>query len=119
MRRCAKCGETKGCDAFYGKTKIAQGKRYSSSYCKGCDKARVAARIRRIRAEAVGYAGGKCVGCGYDRCVGALEFHHRDPAGKDFILNRARSFSERMKAEIDKCDLLCANCHREAHYLVA
>jgi hypothetical protein len=78
-----------------------------------------AVRLRRkkVRSMALEKAGGKCRLCGYDRCLDALEFHHRDSDGKDFsVLNRGytRSWS-RVEAEIAKCLLLCANCHREVH----
>ena len=60
--------------------------------------------------------GGKCLRCGYDRCLRALTFHHRDPADKAFPLD-ARNCSNRshevLAAEAEKCDLLCANCHAE------
>lgn len=60
--------------------------------------------------------GGKCVRCGYDRCLRALTFHHRDPAAKAFSLD-VRSCSNRsqevLAEEAAKCDLLCANCHAE------
>lgn len=60
-------------------------------------------------------AGGKCVKCGYDRCIRALTFHHRDPLEKLFDLSgKARTYSlERKRAEAKKCDLLCMNCHME------
>ena len=63
----------------------------------------------------VRWAGGACAICGYDRYVGALQFHHLDPAAKSFAINRdgaTRSFAER-RAEAGKCVLLCANCHAE------
>jgi hypothetical protein len=66
---------------------------------------------------AIDHKGGKCQICGYDRCHEALEFHHLDETGKDFgISNKGytRSWS-RIKQEIEKCLLLCANCHREVH----
>jgi hypothetical protein len=47
--------------------------------------------------------------------VEVLEFHHRDPDGKDFKVSQGSWSLERMKAEADKCALLCANCHREEH----
>ena len=70
----------------------------------------------RIKERAVEYKGGKCVVCGYNKCVKALEFHHLDPSKKDFGLgtNTNRSW-EKVKNEIEKCVLLCANCHRELH----
>jgi len=66
-------------------------------------------------------AGGRCVRCGYDRCVAALEFHHLDPAEKRFALSTrgvARSL-EKARVEASKCVLLCANCHAEVEAGVA
>jgi 5-methylcytosine-specific restriction endonuclease McrA len=63
----------------------------------------------------VAEAGGACQLCGYDRCIAALEFHHRDPREKSFALSQrgvARSL-EKARAEAAKCVLLCANCHSE------
>ena len=66
---------------------------------------------------AVDYKGGKCVICGYDRDVSALEFHHKEGTSKDFGLSTrgiTRSW-EKTRKELDKCLLVCANCHREIH----
>ena len=59
--------------------------------------------------------GGKCSVCSYDRCIAALEFHHRDPLQKTFELSKANLLRrwEIVLAEAQKCDLVCANCHRE------
>jgi hypothetical protein len=59
--------------------------------------------------------------CGYDRCVAALQFHHRDPREKTFTPSSkgvTRSL-EKAREEARKCVLLCANCHAEveASYL--
>ncbi len=78
-------------------------------------------RVKKRRKEnkrlLVDYKGGKCELCGYDRCLNALDFHHRDPKKKSFSLstvglNKAYSI---LRTEVDKCDLLCSNCHREVH----
>ena len=48
-----------------------------------------------------------------------LEFHHRDPSKKEFALHEAhtRMWSlKRLQKEMDKCDVLCANCHRKEHW---
>lgn len=77
----------------------------------------VAKRRRKIRLMAIDYKGGKCVLCGYNKCIKALEFHHIKSTGKDFSISDkgyTRSW-ERVKREIDKCILVCANCHRELH----
>ena len=60
-----------------------------------------------------------CSRCGYNRCSEALEFHHRDPSQKELDLATAIRYGwkiERILLEIDKCDVLCANCHREVEH---
>ena len=77
----------------------------------------VSERRKRLRGMAREYKGGKCIICGYKRCQDALDFHHRDPKQKDFGLSvrgLTRSWTK-IKKEIDKCVLVCANCHRELH----
>jgi transcription elongation factor Elf1 len=73
---------------------------------------------RRKKEEAIAIFGSKCQICGYNKCMGALDFHHLDPTKKDFNLGVAiiQWKWERVKPELDKCILLCANCHRELHY---
>lgn len=57
-----------------------------------------------------------CARCGYDKCINALEFHHKDPTQKEFTIGSTWTMSQvRLKSEIDKCVILCANCHRELH----
>lgn len=77
-------------------------------------------RDRRIslKKRCLEYKGGKCIKCGYNSCDDALEFHHRIPEHKDFEIG-SKSFSYKwniLKKELNKCDLLCANCHREIHF---
>ena len=70
----------------------------------------------RMKDRAVEYGGGKCIICGYDRCKRALEFHHLNPNTKLMNLSATRISSsawEKTKAEIDKCILVCSNCHKE------
>jgi hypothetical protein len=69
---------------------------------------------RRTKRRAVDYLGGRCMRCGYSKCIRALQFHHRDPKTKSFGLSISSTRSwERIRTELDKCDLLCANCHAE------
>lgn len=64
----------------------------------------------------IAYKGGKCEQCGYDKSSRALEFHHVNPAEKDFTVSKilTRSIAN-LKEEVDKCILLCSNCHAETH----
>ena len=78
-------------------------------------------RRKKVRLMAVEYKGGCCQRCGYDRCMDALEFHHIDPSQKDFSISEkgyTRS-GERVQRELDKCLMVCANCHRELHVKIA
>ncbi|UCG92864.1 MAG: HNH endonuclease [candidate division WOR-3 bacterium] len=72
---------------------------------------------KKIRLKAIEYKGGKCEICGYKRCPEAMEFHHLNGSKKDFGISHkgyTRSW-EKVKVELDKCIMLCANCHREVH----
>lgn len=83
--------------------------------CKRCRSAAVVDRRRKVKRKLVEEAGGACVLCGYRRWNGALQFHHVDPAHKQFQLSQrghSRALA-RSRAEIRKCVLLCANCHAE------
>jgi len=69
---------------------------------------------RRVKQQAVDYKGGKCSRCGYDKCLAALHFHHRDRSTKKYELSISqKTFLQSVRDELDKCDLLCANCHAE------
>ena len=63
--------------------------------------------------------GKSCAKCGYNRCAEALEYHHTDPNSKIDTVARLATHSniEAALAEIEKCSILCANCHREYHFL--
>lgn len=66
---------------------------------------------------AVDYLGGKCQICSYDKCLGALTFHHRNPKDKKFTVGNLLDYSLKvLKTELDKCDLLCFNCHMELEH---
>jgi len=86
-------------------------------HCKKCRSEAVKAARRKIKEKLVEYKGGKCEKCGYDECIGALEFHHLDTDKKEFQISNpnVKSF-EKLKKEVDKCILLCSNCHRELHF---
>ena len=72
---------------------------------------------RDTKIKAINYKGGVCQECGYHKCNSALEFHHIDPKEKDFGIGAKGCPNdwETIKIELDKCIMVCANCHREIH----
>lgn len=112
MQHCPKCKTDKELSEFY----LLPNGKLNHSYCKKCQNQNVIDRQRLWKKKAINYKGNKCALCSYDRCDAALEFHHKDPSQKDFALSagRLRKF-ESSKAELDKCVLVCSNCHREIH----
>jgi hypothetical protein len=80
--------------------------------------ARTAKRRKRRRAEIADYkAQLKCKRCGEDDPA-CLDLHHRDARSKDITVANAikHGWSDaKLKAEIEKCDVLCSNCHRKLH----
>jgi len=82
--------------------------------CRQCRVEAVVRRRRKVKRTLVAEAGGRCRLCGYDRCTAALEFHHLDPSEKAFGLGQRGAHSiEKLRVEVRKCMLLCANCHAE------
>jgi hypothetical protein len=67
-----------------------------------------------LKEKALTYKGGRCSKCSYNKCKRALSFHHVDPSQKDFNIGTLRSWGK-IKTELDKCILLCMNCHHEVH----
>ena len=70
---------------------------------------------KRTKQKLVEHKGGCCEICGYNKCIEALEFHHKDPDQKDFSLSGKSWALDRLIEEANKCLMLCANCHREVH----
>lgn len=105
--RCSKCNET-------DPAKFTKGR---FSECRKCRIKLQKDRYTKYKSRAVEYKGGKCRLCGYDKCFASLDFHHDNPLEKDPRWKTMRSWTfERIKAELDKCTLLCKNCHGEVHY---
>ena len=77
----------------------------------------VTRRRKKLKQMVIDLKGGKCQFCSYNTYNGALDFHHIDEDKKEFSLSTrglTRSW-ERIKNELQKCVLVCANCHREVH----
>lgn len=110
IRKCQLHGETE-----FAKRKDGNRIRWK---CLKCETEAVQKRREKIKIMAIAYKGSKCQCCGYDKCMQALEFHHIDPTQKDFGLG-AKGYTrswDKNKEELDKCVMVCANCHREIHY---
>lgn len=77
----------------------------------------VVKRRKKLLSMAREYKGNACIICGYMKSGRALSFHHIDPKKKEFgISSRGLTRSwEKIRSELDKCVLLCANCHMEVH----
>ena len=102
------------CDK-HGTTKHYERRRGVSFRCGKCAYEAVKKRRWEIKKKLVDHAGGKCIKCGYNKSLSALTFHHRDPEQKTFQIAKnynAMTF-ELLVDEVNKCDLLCANCHQE------
>jgi hypothetical protein len=107
---CPICKQILNKKCFYFNSK----RQLVSGYCKKCHNKIVWKRQKEKKAKAVEYKGGKCYICGYSKYSGALDFHHIDPKTKSLgIVKLINNTWSLIQKEIDKCVLLCANCHRE------
>jgi len=71
---------------------------------------------RRTKEWAVEIKGGKCERCGYVGHQAAFDFHHKDPATKEFGFGSGNTYAKgRWLVELEKCHLLCRNCHSTVH----
>jgi hypothetical protein len=70
-------------------------------------------RTNKRKIKAIEYLGGKCKECGIIVHPAIFQFHHRDPNTKEASWNRKLRYYpwEKIRRELDKCDLLCGNCH--------
>jgi len=116
-KTCSNCKKEKDIknDFFTRKRRSDSSQRVPISWCKSCLKEQTRNRQRRLKIAAVKYLGGKCLDCGYSGNPAAFDFHHRDPNQKETGFGSSVSSIEKIKPELDKCDLLCSNCHRIRH----
>jgi predicted HNH restriction endonuclease len=119
MKICPKCKQEQSDDNFYLRSDRKNGQTHS--YCRKCINAQTIKRQQQFKKQCIEYKGGKCSICGYDKCQASLEFHHLDPTEKDFCISTMKTTSykknrEKMEKELDKCILVCANCHKEIHF---
>ena len=116
LRKCRTCGKEACTEEdlkdFLPDKKSKHGKQ---NLCYSCSRA----SRNLVKLQAIAYKGSKCSCCGisYDGTNGSIfDFHHLNPDEKEFSLgNKSNPSWETVKKEIDKCILLCANCHRLEH----
>jgi hypothetical protein len=113
-KHCKRCDTIKEAKEFYRRRKGND----LSSYCKPCTNNQTIERQREFKLKCIEYKGGECSRCGYKKCAAALDFHHTDSTQKDISIAKMRhtKFDERVIKELDKCILVCSNCHREIHW---
>lgn len=83
------------------------------------DYAKQKERALSRKIELIKIKGSSCEKCGYDKNISALEFHHLNREDKDFNLDSrhlSNTTIEKLLIEVNKCSLLCSNCHKETHY---
>ena len=122
VRMCLRCCKNKSLSGF---DKSLDSEDEYDYLCKKCKKGMVRNvtlgqdRRRRLKQKCIEYKGGKCSICGYNRCIAALDFHHVNPAKKEIYRYRLykRKWNDEARKELDECILICANCHREIHFL--
>jgi|GEM_PF-883820 len=129
IRKCKVCGETKECRWLCSFTQT--GEPEYRAKCNDCQNEYLRTRAKASRVKmtsqaidrrgkakkrCVDYLGGKCIRCGFDSCLKALTFHHRAVEDKEYTISAIQDYSWAVLGkELDKCDLLCFNCHMEEH----
>lgn len=113
MKKCGCCNKNLNEIEFYSyKNKLW-------NYCKKCESNRKKTQLTNFKKSCLNYKNtNKCNICGYDKCIASLDFHHRDKNEKDFNISHCKQLviNDKIKNELDKCDVICSNCHRELHY---
>lgn len=119
MKTCKICLESKPLTEFYSNGFQPNGKAKHKPNCSTCEnRRRLTNHYTKLKSilEELGQKV-ECALCGYNKNWSSLCFHHLDDDTKEFEINKAKTASkERVKTEIEKCVLLCHNCHMEVHY---
>lgn len=116
---CKKCEVEKPRTYFYkmSSPKFKEHWDCRDSYCKECRIEYGTVRRQNRKRLAVDYLGGKCLDCDLvDECLDVYDLHHRNDFTKEFSISQTQLSFDKIKPELDKCDLLCSNCHRRRHY---
>lgn len=84
LKQCGRCGETLPISQFYPR----KGRKDRLPCCAYCERKRAFTQVRKFKQMCLDYKGARCSRCGYDRCPGALEFHHTDSTQKELQINQ-------------------------------
>lgn len=108
---CTRCKINKPLTEYYFRNKKSQ------IYRANCKKCQTKCKKENNKLDAIKYKGEKCEICNIKSDIYRIyDFHHKDPTKKEFELSRKRYVNiDKCKDELDKCHLLCSNCHREVH----
>ena len=117
-KRCPRCRELKNISLFYESIRNGK-KRYG--YCKDCSNEYATQRMINVKKNMIEYKGGSCERCGItikESNYFIFDFHHINTKEKDPNFKRIKFQKwESIKKELNKCMLVCSNCHRTIHYL--
>jgi hypothetical protein len=115
---CSKCNRELPLSEFHKNGFSSNGEQKYRGYCKECANKKESDRYQQKKAY-VNSQKVECKKCGETRFY-TLDFHHKDAKTKDFTIGRFKKGAlQTIQKEIDKCVVLCANCHREFHYLMS
>ena len=113
---CSKCQRELPLTHYHKNGFDNKGQQKYRGYCKDCANSLEKARYQKKKAY-IDSQKQCCAKCG-DTRVWVLDFHHKDRDEKEFTIGKIKKGSlDLIQSEIDKCAVLCANCHREFHYL--
>lgn len=112
-KKCNECGKVFRKEHFHIE--------HQHGTCKVCFNNKERSKREHVTQQCIDYLnpeGKCCTKCGYNKYNGALDFHHKNPNEKDFMISEIRHkyINKKHKKELDKCELLCGNCHRLEHY---
>ncbi len=112
QKHCPRCKLWKGTTYFYKNSKGCL-----FTYCIKCQQITTMIQQREFKQACVNYKGNKCFKCKKTYPLPCYDFHHINPAEKDFTISsiKTKKLYDHIKKELDKCHLLCANCHRIEH----
>lgn len=111
--KCSICSRIMLIDNF---TMLRNGKVHP--WCKQCNTIIVKKKRSKLKLQCFDYLKtSSCALCGYNKNISALDFHHTDPSIKEFSFSKYKKtvLGDALKSELDKCIVVCSNCHRELH----